>query len=147
VFDNRIYEETSPLDEIDEMLEEFESIVTHSKLASRSLLALTGRYSFGGVLVNPYVQLVDDFLAPPKFERRNRYVTNEREITRIQASQASEIYDELIRQKVAPKEALRMLGPLAGEVHGYRISFSFQEVKEGVPITNRRTDAAFMSLS
>jgi hypothetical protein len=133
------------IDEIEEMLEEFESIALESELSAPSppLLSFARRTYFCGVLVNPYVELVDDFA--PKAANNKSLSINEKEgITSIQAKQASEIYRELIRQQVTPKEALRMLGPLASEAGRYRVSFNFQEKNDEVSVET--ADRAFMSL-
>ncbi len=147
MFDRKSFEATQ-FETFGDIAEEIESFATDSEIVVPPAIAFSARtnlrqrtYSFHCKLVNPYVQLVSEFL--PQFERKD-ISRNEHRITSTQVRQASEIYQELIRQKVLPKEALEMLGPLASEVRKYRISFSFREVRTGVPIGNG--DKAFMSL-
>jgi hypothetical protein len=139
MFDKNSYE-TSQLGEIENMLEEFESIAFDSEPATRPKISFS--YKSSGVMVDPYVELVNEL--PTGTKPRNR--SNE-EPTSLQTRQASEIYEELIRQRVTPEEALDMLGPLANAARKYRTSFSFKEVKTGLPATGycNDEDRAFMA--
>jgi len=84
-----------------------------------------GEILISGELVNPHVELVDEWPFVPLPSIPNTITKR----TELQKEQAAELFEHLIESGIGKAKALEMMGPLAVEITKYRYSFHVSEAR------------------